>query len=64
MQNCAIPLLNYSVLCNFAKMILIKQLIKGVNCKDYLSLRFHYLKYDCNALRGLSTQNSTLQPDA
>ena len=31
-QNCAIPLLRYSVLRNFAKKILRKRLKKGINC--------------------------------
>ena len=48
-KNCAILLLRNSVLRNFKEHILIKRLIKGVNCIHYISMRLHFLAYNCNA---------------
>ena len=47
-QNCVIPLLCNSVLCNFAEQILSKRFNKGLNCINYLFMRFHFFVYKCN----------------
>ena len=64
-QNCVIPLLCNSVLCNFAEQILSKRFNKGLNCINYLFMRFHFFVYKCNDWRRRSlAENSIYQPDS
>ena len=64
-QNCVIPLLCNSVLCNFAEQILSKRFNKGLNCINYLFMRFHFFVYKCNDWKEEDDLPKTIyQPDS